>query len=105
MALDLEEDESLIAEYVAYHREIWPEIKQSILGADVEQMEIYRFGHRLMMIMEVNDRFTFERKGKLDAENPKVQEWEKLMWKYQKALPGAKEGEKWVIMDRIFQLV
>lgn len=40
----------------------------------------------------------------MDAANPKVQEWETLMWKYQKALPIAKEGEKWLLMKQIFQL-
>jgi len=33
-----------------------------------------------------------------------VQEWEKLMWKYQQALPKAKPGEKWVLMNKIFEL-
>jgi len=26
------------------------------------------------------------------------------MWKYQKEMSGAKPGEKWVLMDRIFSL-
>jgi len=33
-----------------------------------------------------------------------VQEWERLMWRFQQALPGAKEGEKWMRMERIFKL-
>lgn len=104
LALDLVDDPSLIAEYEDYHKAIWPEIKKSILDAGVTNMEIYRFENRLFMIMEVNDDFSFEKKAKLDAENEKVQEWEQLMWKYQSAIPGAKEGEKWVLMDKIFQL-
>ncbi|MBE8714271.1 L-rhamnose mutarotase [Sphingobacterium hungaricum] len=104
LALDLVNDPVLIAKYEDYHQAIWPEIKQSILDAGVVNMEIYRFENRLFMIMEVNDEFSFEKKGQLDAENEKVQEWEQLMWKYQSAIPGAKEGEKWVIMDKIFQL-
>lgn len=104
LALDLVNDPSLIAEYEDYHKAIWPEIKKSILDAGVTNMEIYRFENRLFMIMEVNDDFSFEKKAKLDAENEKVQEWEQLMWKYQSAIPGAKEGEKWVLMDKIFQL-
>ena len=35
--------------------------------------------------------------------NPKVQEWEKLMWKYQQALPVANAGEKWIVMNKIFE--
>ena len=45
-----------------------------------------------------------ESKAAADAANPKVQEWEELMWKYQQAIPGTKAGEKWVLMDQIFEL-
>ena len=104
LALDLIDDVELIAEYDNYHKEIWPEIKKSILDSGIINMEIYRFGNRLCMLMETEDGFSFENKGKMDAGNAKVQEWENLMWKYQQAIPGAKTGEKWVIMDKIFQL-
>ncbi|WP_212002777.1 L-rhamnose mutarotase [Chitinophaga sp. HK235] len=104
LALDLVDDPQLIAEYENYHRDVWPEIKKSITDSGIENMEIYRAGNRLFMIMEVNDSFSFERKGAMDADNPKVQEWEQLMWKYQQALPVAKPGEKWIIMDKIFSL-
>ena len=56
------------------------------------------------MILEVNDSFSFEKKTAKDLENPKVQEWEDLMWKYQQALPFAIKGEKWILMDKIYQL-
>ena len=104
LALDLVNDEKLIAEYEAYHQEIWPEIKKSILDAGIEQMEIYRFTNRLFMIMDVNAEFNFANKSAADATNSKVQEWETLMWKYQQAIPGAKPGEKWVLMNTIFDL-
>ena len=105
MALDLINDPQLIKEYEDYHREVWPEIKRSILDAGVEQMEIYRFENRLFMNMEVGEDFSFEKKEAMDAANEKVQEWEQLMWKYQAAIPGAKPGEKWVMMSKIFELV
>ncbi len=105
MALDLVEDPQLIKEYEDYHREVWPEIKRSILDAGILQMEIYRFENRLFMNMEVGEDFSFEKKSAMDAANEKVQEWEQLMWKYQAAIPGAKPGEKWVMMTKIFELV
>lgn len=104
LALDLVDDPQLIAEYARYHESVWPEIKQSILASGVERMEIYRFSNRLLMVMEVDEAFSFSRKAEMDQENAKVQQWEELMWKYQQAIPGAKEGEKWVIMDKIFEL-
>ena len=67
-------------------------------------MEIYLLGTRMFMIMEVNERFSFEAKAEADRANSKVQEWEKLMWTFQQSLPQAKPGEKWLLMDRIFKL-
>lgn len=104
LALDLKDDPKLIAEYEAYHRNVWPEILESIHTAGVTALEIYRVGNRMFMIMEVDGSFSFERKSAMDAANPKVQEWEELMWKYQQAIPVAKPGEKWVLMDKIFTL-
>jgi L-rhamnose mutarotase len=67
-------------------------------------MEIYRVGNRLSMLMEVDDTFSFEAKTIADKNNPKVQEWETLMWKYQQQLPVAKNGEKWMLAEKIFSL-
>jgi L-rhamnose mutarotase len=104
LALDLVNDEELIADYEAWHRQVWPEIIDSIRHAGISDMEIWRFGNRLFMIMEVNDNFSFAAKDAADAANPKVQEWEQLMWKYQQAIPGTRPGQKWVMMDKIFSL-
>lgn len=104
LALDLKDDEQLIKEYEEHHRNVWPEIKKSITDSGIENMQIYRIGNRLFMIMEVNDNFSFEAKTKADATNEKVQEWETLMWKFQQPLPWAKKGEKWMLMDKIFEL-
>jgi len=104
LTLDLKEDPQLIAEYKRYHEKIWPEITRSIKDAGVIDLEIYLFGTRMFMVMEVNDQFSFAAKAKADSENPKVREWEQLMWKFQKALPNAKPGEKWLLMEKIFEL-
>jgi L-rhamnose mutarotase len=102
--LDLKNDPRLIAEYRKYHEKIWPEITRSIRDAGIEDLEIYLLGTRMFMIMEVNQSFSFEAKSRKDQQNPKVQEWEKLMWKYQQALPQSRPGEKWMLMEQIFKL-
>ena len=106
-ALELVDDPALIAEYEHWHKSenSWPEIKKSILDAGITQMEIYRIGNRLFMIMETDDSYDSERKNNMDKLNPKVQEWESLMWKFQQPLPWTKEGEKWIKMDNIFKLI
>jgi L-rhamnose mutarotase len=54
--------------------------------------------------LDVNEDFNAEKKAAMDNANEKVQEWEELMWKYQQPVPGAKDGEKWVLMHKIFEL-
>lgn len=67
-------------------------------------MEIYCIANRLCMIMETTNDFSFEKKNALDAANEKVAQWEELMWHFQQPLPGAAPGEKWVLMEKIFDL-
>ena len=104
LTLDLKDDPELIAEYRRHHEHVWPEVLQSIRGAGIVGLEIYLLGTRMCMVMEVNDQFSFEAKSAADRSNPKVQEWEQLMWKFQKALPEARPGEKWLLMEKIFEL-
>jgi len=106
LALDLKDDPQLIAEYEHWHKaeNSWPEIRKSILDAEIRDMQIYRTGNRLFMIMETSDRYEAEKKEQTDALNSIVQEWEQFMWKFQQPLPWAKDGEKWVLMEQIFQL-
>ena len=104
LTLDLIDDVKLISEYEEHHKRVWPEVIDSIKGSGIISMEIYRFSNHLFMVMETEDTFSFESKRQLDAGNDKVQEWEELMWKYQQPWPQAQEGEKWMLMDKIFDL-
>lgn len=104
LALDLVDDETSINTYKAYHKNVWPEIVESIYRSGILSMEIYLVSNRLFMIMEVNNDFSFNKKSEMDKNNLKVAEWEKLMWQYQQALPTAKPGEKWMLMDKIFEV-
>lgn len=103
---DLKDDPELINEYRAHHipGNAPAEIIKSIKDAGVVDMQIYLTGNRMFMIMEVDETFDPKKKAEMDAENPYVQQWEQLMWKYQQGLPWAKDGEKWLKMEKIFQL-
>ena len=104
LALDLVDDPELIREYEQFHQKVWPEIEKSIRDAGVVQMEIYRIGNRLFMIMETDESFSFQKKAKMDEENQVVERWEELMSKYQQSLPGSANGEKWRLMKKIYTL-
>lgn len=104
LALDLKDDPELIGQYKEHHRKVWPEITKSLKDSGIEKAEIYNVGNRLFMILEVNDSFSFKQKEQMDNANEKVREWEDLMWKYQQKLPWAKQNEKWMLMDKIYEL-
>jgi L-rhamnose mutarotase len=90
LTLDLKDNSQLIAEYEEWHRKVSPAIIESIRSAGIEEMQLFRYDNRLMMIM--------------DLANEDVQIWEKMLWKYQQPLPGTKPGEKWMLMKNIFNL-
>ena len=84
-----------------YHKNVSKEIIESITSSGITNMRLYRTGNRLFMIIDASDDFSFEEKALMDAKNEMVQQWEKLMWDFQQALPCSKPGEKWVLMQKI----
>ena len=108
MALDLVDDNELIAEYKRYHEsdKIWPEIVNGIRSVGILDMEIWQFDTHMFMIIEVPDdeSFDIDKQLALLGTLDRQQEWESLMWKFQKPLSRAKANEKWVRMERIFKL-
>lgn len=104
LALDLKNDEEAIAAYEHHHKQVWPEIVESIKVTGIISMEIYRVFNRLFMIMETTDNFSFQHKAQADTANKKVQQWEALMSTYQQVLPGTPAGGKWMLMEKIFDL-
>jgi L-rhamnose mutarotase len=100
-ALDLVNDYAKIAEYERFHGPggVWPEIVDDIRAQGIEGMEIWRSGDRMVMIATVAD--DYPRARDIPA---KYDEWESLMWGFQKALPHADPGQKWVPMRQIFDL-
>ena len=105
-ALDLHDDPDLIEEYKRYHQpeHIWPSVLESIRGGGIISEEIYLTGNRLFMILQTTDDFSLESKMAADSSNPEMRKWEELMWKYQKPLPHSQPGEKWVRMEKIFEV-
>ena len=100
-ALDLLNDAAKIAEYEGFHAPggVWPQIVDDIHAQGIEGMEIWRTGDRMVMIATVAD--DYPRARDIPA---KYDEWEGLMWTFQKALPHAAPGQKWMPMTKIFDL-
>jgi L-rhamnose mutarotase len=102
LMLDLKDDPILMAEYRRQHEAVWPEVLDSLRASGVRRAEIYQWGTRMVMVLDVSPEFSLDAKAAADAADPVVQRWEALMWTYQQALPGAPAGEKWQLMDRVW---
>lgn len=105
LALDLVDDVRRIADYEKAHESIWPEVRVHLHEQGVLDMEIYRLGTRLFMVMEVDSAvYNAERMAQASLDNPTIVRWETLMWTYQVPTPWTPAGEKWAPMTKIFDL-
>jgi L-rhamnose mutarotase len=105
LALDLVDDAQRIADYEKAHEKIWLEVREHLRGQGVVQMEIYRLGTRLFMVMEVDPAlYSAEGMAQASLHNPAIVRWEALMWTYQVPTPWTPAGEKWAPMAKIFDL-
>jgi L-rhamnose mutarotase len=105
LALDLKDDPALIEEYEAYHRAAWPEVLQHLRAHGIRELEIFRLGTRMVMVMDTDDAvFDPARMAAAERDNPRIREWEALMWRFQSPTPFTPEGQKWTPMQSIFRL-
>jgi L-rhamnose mutarotase len=106
LALDLVDDAELIAEYEHWHRvgNTDPAVTQSIRDAGIDDMEIYRAGNRLFMIIDARESYSSDSKALADAANPAVVAWIAKMKRFQQPIPAAGPDGTWHPMDCIFRL-
>jgi L-rhamnose mutarotase len=105
LALDLVDDPAKIAAYEKAHEAIWPEVREHLRAEGVLDMEIYRLGTRLFMLMEVDPAvYSEDAMRAASLANPAIVKWEALMGSYQVPTPWTPAGEKWAPMARIFSL-
>jgi L-rhamnose mutarotase len=106
LALDLVDDADLIAEYEHWHRvgNTDPAVIRSIRDAGIVNMEIYRAGNRMFMIIDADDSYSDAAKAAADAANPAVVAWTARMLRFQQPVPAAGPDGTWLPMDRVFRL-
>lgn len=101
--LTLVDDPHLIEKYVEAHTHVWPEIIAGQREVGILDMQIYRHGRQLFMIMDTVDDFDFDRDMARLATLPRQAEWEAYVSQFQGCAAGASSAEKWQMMERIFQ--
>ena len=102
--LELRDDPQLIDAYVEAHAHVWPEVQAGIREVGILDMQIYRLGTRLFMIMDTVDDFDFVADNARLATLPRQAEWEACVAAMQGADPLAPSTVKWHLMDKIFEL-
>lgn len=93
-------------EYERRHAEgnVWPEVLEGIREVGILEMEIYRCGKQLVMIVEAPEDFDWDASMARLATLPRQAEWEAYMAEVQQASAEATSSEKWRPMNRIFNL-
>ena len=100
--LTLVDDEVMIQKYIEAHAHVWPEIIQGQRQVGILDMQIYRRGRSLFMIMDTIDTFDFTRDMARLAQLPRQAEWEAYVAQFQGCSANARSDEKWQLMERIF---
>ena len=81
--LTLVDDDQMIARYVEAHAHVWPEVIDGQREVGILDMQIYRRGRALFMIMDTVDDFDFERDMTSLATLPRQAEWEAYLARFQ----------------------
>lgn len=104
--LELIDDPDKIAEYVAHHRAVWPEVTRGLRAIGIRAMRIYLHGNRLFMSVETVDGFDPLRDYQRYASDPRTRAWDELMRTYQRRVPAAdpNDGAWWSTMKPVFDL-
>lgn len=103
---NLKDDPAVIARYKEYHRAIWPEVSESLLGGGIRRVTIHLLGRRLFMLIKTDDDYDPVAAGEKHWNaSPRIREWEELMRSMQERVPEAPPDDaKWAEMECVFEL-
>ena len=100
MTANLVADTVLQKEYLNYHAhqvEQFPEVAQGFCHADFQQLLVFLNGRQLMLVISIPEGENLDDLNpKTTENNPRVDEWNAIMSKYQEGIEGTKPGEIWV---------
>ena len=96
------ENKELIEQYCEIHKNVWPEIIEGQRAVGILDMQIYRDGRKLFMIVDTVDEFDWSRDMERLSMMPRQSEWEAYVAKFQGCSVDARSDEKWHLIERIF---
>ena len=103
MTANLVEDTVLQQEYMDYHdrqAELFPEVALGFCRADFQQLLVFRNGRQLMLVISIPEGKNLDDLNpKTTENNPRVDEWNVIMAKYQEGIEGTEPEETWVVLN------
>lgn len=105
LSANLVKDPKMQQEYLNYHAtqfQKWPEVSKGFCNADFQQLLVFKTGRQLMLVISIPKGKTLDELNPLTTKNnPRVNDWNKIMSKYQEGIEGTKKGEVWVFFKDI----
>jgi len=105
LTANLVDDTKLQQEYLDYHKtqfEKWPEVSAGFCNADFQQLQVFKHGRQLLLVISIPKGSSLdELNPKTTENNPRVNDWNEIMKKYQTGIEGAKHNETWVFLKKI----
>lgn len=102
LTANLVADPKLQQEYLEHHHtqfEKWPEVSNGFCRANFQQLLVFKNGRQLMLIISIPKGESLDKLNPLTTKNnPRVDDWNKMMKKYQTGIPGTKKDEVWVFL-------
>jgi L-rhamnose mutarotase len=90
-------DSTHLNEYLAYHKQVWPEVEAGFKKAGYKKIVLYRYDHLLVMTVAVPEGADLNEMGKIaESYSPRCAEWNKMMSRYQVGVAGTAQGQTWV---------
>jgi len=105
MTANLAADTVLQHQYLEYHRtqfEKWSEVSKGFCNANFQQLFVFRNGRQLMLVISIPKGKTLdELNPKTTENNPRVDEWNKIMANYQEGIEDAPKGTTWLLFQSV----
>lgn len=107
LTANLVADKNMQQQYLDYHKTQftqWPELSKGFCNASFQRLLIYKNGRQLMLIISIPKGKTLDELNPKTMEgNPRVNEWNTLMKKYQEGIEGTSKDEVWVFLKKLNQ--
>lgn len=105
LTANLVKDTAMQRAYKDYHAtqfKYWPEVSKGFCNAEFQQLQVFENNRQLVLVISIPKGKTLdELNPKTTQDNPRVNDWNKLMQQYQEGIAEAPKGATWVFFKQI----